>query len=445
MTGSVRILFAMFQGGGNIPLIMPVVTRLVERGHQVRIMAGSGVRQSRLPVSTAFLQGIRAAGATVVRFRDPDIHPLDRALPARGLIGTWVPKSFRDVQREAEATLWAPAWAEQVSEELQKPPPDVVVIDFVLLGAIAAAEAAGIPAVVLMHNVLSRPLPGVPPYGPGWLPARGPLGLLRDALGRTTVNLIHTRNGGPPLNRARALLGLPSLRSPFEQYDRADRVLVLTSQAFDYRTHHLPTNVRYVGTPFDDAGLPPWSLPCPPDDARPLVLVSLSTLEQGQAAVMQRVIQALAPLAVRGLVTLGPALDPAQFKAPSNVRLEAFVPHSAVLSRAKAMVTQCGLGTLMKALAHGVPLVCIPLVGDQPENAARVVAHGVGIRVERDATPEQIRAAIQHVLTQPGFGESARRMAGILAKEDGAQAAAEEIESVVRQRMCTSDGQTLRA
>ena len=316
MTGSVRILFAMFQGGGNIALIMPVVTRLVERGHQVRIMAGSGVRQSRLPVSPAFLQRIRAAGATLVPFPDPEVHPMDHAPCARGLIGGWVPKTFRWVPLEAQATLWASAWAERFSAELRQAPPDVVVIDFVLLGAIAAAEAAGIPAVVLMHNALSRPLPGVPPYGPGWLPARGPLGLLRDALGRTTVNLVYIRNGGPPLNRARALLGLPSLRSPFEQYDRAERVLVLISPSFDYRTHHLPTNVRYVGTPFDDAGSQPWSLPWPPDDARPLVLVSLSTLEQGQATVMQRVIQALALLAVRGLVTLGPALDPAQFKAP---------------------------------------------------------------------------------------------------------------------------------
>jgi UDP:flavonoid glycosyltransferase YjiC (YdhE family) len=445
MAGSLRVLFAMFQGGGNIPLIIPVVTRLVARGHQVRIMAGPGVRQSRLPVSPAFLQRIRAAGATVVPLREPDIHPFDHAASARGLIGNWVPKAFRDVQREAQVTLWAPAWAEQISEELRKAPPDVVVIDFVLLGAIAAAEAARIPAVVLMHNVLSRPLPGVPPYGPGWLPARGPLGLLRDALGKAIVNLIHIRNGGPPLNRARALLGLPSLRSPFEQYDRAERVLVLTSAAFDYPAHRLPANVRYVGTPFDDTGAPPWRLPWPADDTRPLVLVSLSTLAQGQAALMQRVVQALALLPVRGLVTLGPALDPGQFKVPSNVRLEAFVPHSAVLPHAKAMVTQCGLGTLMKALAHGVPLVCIPLVGDQPENAARVVTHGAGIRLGRDTTPEQIRAAIQRVLTQPGFGKSAQRMAVILAKADGAQAAAEEIESVVRQHVGTSDERGVRA
>ena len=435
----------MFQGGGNIPLIMPVVTRLVARGHQVRIMAGPGVRQSRLPISPAFLHRIHDAGATLVPFPDPEVHPMDHAPRARGVVGGWVPKVFRDVQREAQAALWAPAWAEQLSTELRKAQPDVVVIDFVLLGAIAAAEAAGVPAVVLMHNVLSRPLPGVPPYGPGYLPARGPVGRLRDTVGRAIVNIVHARNAGPPLNRARALLGLPSLDCPFEQYETAERVLVLTSQAFDYQTRYLPKNVRHVGTPFDDTHSPPWSLPWPADDKRPLVLVSLSTLAQGQAAVMQRVIEALALLPVRGLVTLGPALDPAQFKAPSNVRLEAFVPHSAVLPHAKATVTQCGLGTLMKALAHGVPVVCIPLVGDQPENAARVVAHGAGIRLERGAISEQIRSAIQRVLTQPRFGESARRLAEILAKEDGAQKAGEEIEAVVRQRVGTSDEQMLRS
>ena len=90
---------------------------------------------------------------------------------------------------------------------------------------------------------------------------------------------------------------------------------------------------------------------------------------------MQRIVMALTSLPVRVLVTLGPALDPSGFfKAPDNVRLEKFVPHRAVLPHAAAVVSQFGLGTVMKALAHGVPLVCIPLVGDQPENAARVQA-----------------------------------------------------------------------
>ena len=42
------ILVAMFQGGGNIPLILPIVSRLVSRGHRVRVLAGPGVRASRI-------------------------------------------------------------------------------------------------------------------------------------------------------------------------------------------------------------------------------------------------------------------------------------------------------------------------------------------------------------------------------------------------------------
>ena len=76
-----------------------------------------------------------------------------------------------------------------------------------------------------------------------------------------------------------------------------------------------------------------WTPPWPADDARPLVLVSLSTLPQGQAPVMQRILTAVAPLPVRALVTLGPSLAAAQLAAPPNVRFEPFVHHAAVFPR----------------------------------------------------------------------------------------------------------------
>ena len=86
----------------------------------------------------------------------------------------------------------------------------------------------------------------------------------------------------------------------------------------------------------------------------------------------------------------------------------------------------------MKALSFGVPLVCVPLIADQPDNAARVVAHGAGVRVGSDASPEQIGQAIQRVVTEAHFREGARRLSRVLATEDGAQTAALEIETVAR-------------
>jgi len=163
-----------------------------------------------------------------------------------------------------------------------------------------------------------------------------------------------------------------------------------------------------------------------------LVVASLSMLPQGQAPLMRNILLALSRLDVRALVTLGPSLDPAEFVVPANVVLERYVPHSAVLPLAAALVTQCGIGTVTKGLAHGLPLVCIPLVSDQPDNAARVVARGAGVYVPSDATPEQIGAAIQRVLTDGTFRRAAGRLgAGIRQEGDATDNAVLAIEEVL--------------
>jgi len=63
-----RILFAMFQGGGNIPLILPIVTRLVARGHDVRVLAGPGVRNRGVdgPGPIAEARGVRFDDVEIV-------------------------------------------------------------------------------------------------------------------------------------------------------------------------------------------------------------------------------------------------------------------------------------------------------------------------------------------------------------------------------------------
>jgi UDP:flavonoid glycosyltransferase YjiC (YdhE family) len=135
--------------------------------------------------------------------------------------------------------------------------------------------------------------------------------------------------------------------------------------------------------------------------------VSLSTLNQGQAETLEDILAALSGLPIRALVTLGPAFDAKQFKAPSNVRLEKFVQHDLVLPHAAVLITQCGIGTLTKALRHGVPVVCLPLVGDQHDNAARVVARNAGVRLAAKASPDQLRSAIDRVMTDERFKQGA--------------------------------------
>lgn len=427
-----RFLFAMFQGGGNIPLILPVVSRLVAHGHQVRVMAGPGIRASRLPVSDRFQGGITAAGATLVPFQEPAVHPLDAGPLPRGLVRGWLPRRLALAAEPARTYRWCSPWATNVAAELRREPVDVLAVDYFLPGALVAGEAANVPTAALVHGFYKhRPAPGLPPYATGFLPARGPLGALRDTLYMAAIQVVYRRDALPSLNRARQQLGLPPLRSPFEQYDRAARVLLLASAVLDFPLRRPEPNVRYVGAPLDDADAPAWHAPWPAGDSRPLLVVSLSTLQQGQGPLLQRILDAIAPLQVRALVTLGP-FDPATFRAPPNAVLDRFVPHTAVLPQAAALVTQCGMGGITKALAHGVPLVCLPLVGDQADNAARVVAREAGVCVQSDATPETIRRALRQVLDEPRFRAGAQRLAAMLAGEDGAETAARELVSVAR-------------
>jgi MGT family glycosyltransferase len=245
----------------------------------------------------------------------------------------------------------------------------------------------------------------VPP--PGMFPAKGPLGRLRDRALDAVIDRLLNR-GLPGLNAARADLGLAPLRRLRDQYGRADRVLVLTSPAFDFPAR-LPANLRYVGPQLDD---PAWAQPWEPPagDDRPFVLVAMSTTFMDHTEHLQRVVTALGQLSVRGLVTTGHGIDPDQIRAPEGVQVTRSAPHQAVLAHADVLVTHGGHGTVMKGLVAGVPIVCTPIGRDQPDNAARVVYHGAGVRVAKKASPAAIAAAVQRVLDDPSYRRAAARL-----------------------------------
>ena len=106
------------------------------------------------------------------------------------------------------------------------------------------------------------------------------------------------REGASFLNAARTTLGLPTLVAPpHEQVARADRVLVMGTPTFEFPLRRpLPANVRYIGTILDANPSASWEPAL--DGEQPWVLVSLSTLPQGQGPVMRNVLEAIARLPI---------------------------------------------------------------------------------------------------------------------------------------------------
>jgi MGT family glycosyltransferase len=321
----------------------------------------------------------------------------------------------------------ADRFAAEVRAELQRRPADVVVANLFLFGAQIGAEAEGVPVAMLSANLLSLPGWGTPPLGPGLPPARGRLGRARDAaIGRVMTRCFDA--GLPRLNEVRSWNGLAPVDSVLGSYARADRVLILSSAAFDYDGFRPTANVRVVGPRLED---PAWAgeWTPPPGDA-PLVLVGMSSTYMAHADVLRRVAAGVGELPVRGLVTTGPSVAVDAIAAPENVTVVARAPHREVLREARAVVTHGGHGTVMKALAAGVPLVVVPLGRDQNDNAARVVHHGAGLRLKPKASPRAVAEAVRRVLEEPSFAAGAQRLARAIAADVAEDRAVAELEDL---------------
>jgi UDP:flavonoid glycosyltransferase YjiC (YdhE family) len=142
-------------------------------------------------------------------------------------------------------------------------------------------------------------------------------------------------------------------------------------------------------------------------------------------------LEAVATLPVRVLLTLGGVLQPGSIDAPANVAVRGFLPHHLVLPHMAAVICHGGLSTITAALAAGAPIVCIPQGREQPINAERVAACGVGRVVAGNALPAEIAATLMEVLRDPEARLAARRFGDAIAELGGGEAATRKVESLI--------------
>jgi MGT family glycosyltransferase len=394
---------------------MSVARALVERGHDVRVLADPVLRADIEVTGAEHVSWTRAPHRSSPGFDSLFVHDW-----AAG------PEGFA-VMRDELAVGPAAAYAADVREEIEANRPDCLLTELLLFGPRVAAEAAGVPYVVLNPTINVVPAPGVPPFGRGFLPAVTEEDRERDRIAGAE-GMQAWDEALPALNAARTEQGLEPLEHVLEQGMSAALTLVMTSAAFDFMGE-LPPNVKHVGPRLDDPGwAEDWTAPAGDD---PLVLVALSSDFQSQVDLLRRIAAALGKLAVRGVVTTAKGVDPSEVPAPANVQVVRSAPHAEVLREAALMITHGGHGSTIKALAAGVPLVCLPMGRDQFDIAARVVHGGAGVQVDALAEPEAIARAASEVLSNAGYRQAAERFAVAIAEETAEDRAVEEIEALV--------------
>ena len=365
----VRILFTFVGGTGHCEPLLPVARAAAGAGHTVAFAC----RPSMVPLVRTGGFAAFAAGPDVPDL--PDIAPLLAADPERE----------EQVLRHGFARRTAHERTRDILELSAKLRPDMVVSDEVDYGAIIAAERLELPhasVLVLAAGSFARP----------------------EVIAE-------------PLNEVRAAYGLP----PDPALEMLSRYLVLVP---------FPPSFRDPGFPLPATAYPirPAALEAPlhtPPRLRPdafaggptvyFTLGTIFNMESGD--LFTRVLAGLRALPVNVIATLGRQLDPERFgPQPANVHIERFVPQSLVLPGCDLVISHGGSGSVVGALAYGLPSLLLPMGADQPHNARRCEQLGVArVLDSREATPDDIQGAVASLLADPRYRQRASQLRAEIA------------------------------
>lgn len=294
------------------------------------------------------------------------------------------------------ATFGDQAMGADLVAYVDRHPTDLVVIDCLLIGAQNAAKEAGLRYVNLEH--------------------------LFDGFLRTTW--LATMAMAPPIQ----------ILEPERCWDAAAMSLVASFAELDTAAPNRADNVRYSGPAV--TGLPRTG-----DGAG--VLVSLSTYNfPGQTPAMQNILDALATIDTRVIVTTGPAIDPSELRVPANAEVHRYVPHAELMPQVSVVVGHGGHATTMLALAHDLPIAVMPMhpMLDQPMVGQALEAAGAGRLLSKEAGPDDLRPILVEMLEPGPHHAVAARLGAAIRAARGAETGADLIEGLIAEKAPATAG-----
>ncbi|HEX3221995.1 MAG TPA: glycosyltransferase [Nocardioides sp.] len=355
-----RILFASWPGHGHLLPMLPLARAAERAGHQVMVTSGPDLADLTRGLGLDF----RASGMTAAEIyaQVPDTGGSIDALPdeekvrfaARHVFGPGA------MSRALDLLAMVPAWQ-----------PDVVVHDTLELGAPVAAEAFGVPHV--------------------------------------------THGFGPMLPENAALVA--AVGSYIEEADVPDPAL--DAFAAPYLDVCPPGLAGVSPGPWKDVVplRPSAGEPGPASDVLGLldalphhdtVYVTLGTVLNRAPRVFRAVLDGCAALPVNVVATTGPGSDRSAIDGGPAVLARPWIPQTEVLPHCRVVVSHAGAGTMLGALCHGLPQLCLPQGTDQPLNAASLAPTGAALVLNPDQlTAEAVEHAVCQLLEDPSYAAAA--------------------------------------
>lgn len=408
--GRATFLLTTAYSSGHRLRVLDIAEALSSRGHRVILHAKPSVEAEA-----------RAAAAEFLAYGEY-IDTSDRlSLLFHSERPAWMPKIPYAI---ANMRMMLGANGVQLARELgpviQREKVDCVLYDFWEFGAGWAAERAGIPwaSAGNMGTVLTKDeLPLMFSQLPKMRPFTRVPALMHAGFNRAL-----------PLRAARAKLGLAPYGGRTADFIQAMASphlhIIMAPRGF---AGDIPLRDRQLFVGPTTFNVSAKDSPESPRIAPGSVIVSTTTTPN-DGGLFRRVLEAVAPMNVPVLATSAGA-DEIPKGLGDHIRIERYVAHDTVFPEARALVTHGGWGTVGRALVHGLPMLVIPLIGDQLLNAALVERSGLGRHLPLDkATPEAIRAELTALLADNAIRDRIQRVSAEIKQLKTERAAARALE-----------------
>ena len=162
-----------------------------------------------------------------------------------------------------------------------------------------------------------------------------------------------------------------------------------------------------------------------------VIYISFGTILNGRKNLFQACIDAFQKENVTVVMSVGKGFDMAKLgKLPENFLMKEHIPQIAVLKQASLFITHGGMNSVSEAMIHGVPMLVIPFVSDQPVNARQVEKLGLGkVLDNKTITADKLKETAMEILADDQIRENLRKIQKEIAPAPGNAGAVGIIEA----------------
>lgn len=403
---------------GHINAMLCLGRELQQRGHQVTLFAHLDVQAK---IQTAGL-GFQAIGE--------EEFPVGSMAASLGKLGelSGLAALRYTIQLLKQGTM---VRLRDTPELIKKVGVEALLVDRVTSEGGTVAEYLGIPFITICNALLLHREPSIPPFHTTWEYNQAWWAILRNKMGYKILDSV-TKPLRNITNEYRKKWHLPL---DLDSRDRDGELAQLSQQPpeFEYPRQNLPPWFHFTGPYHSIASREPISFPYEQLSDKPLIYVSMGTIQNQLTWIFQNIAAACAELDVQLVISLGGSTKPELLpQLPGNPIVVEYAPQLELLPQATLTITHAGMNTTMESLRNGVPMVAIPITNDQPGVAARIVWTGTGELVPlKKASVSRLQKAIQRVLREDSYKKHALRLQEAIERAGGVKRAVDIIEKAI--------------